>query len=610
MTSYNNKKKSLASNSDNNQHRYNLGLIGNCSYNALIDDKANIKWLCWPRFDSSFIFGSLLDEKLGGNYSVESEGENVTTKQHYLQNTNILVTTFESELGVFEVIDFAPRFFLNERYHKPNMFFRKIKKVSGFPRIKIKCNPVGNYGKTIPERTFGSNHIRFSGLEQPVRLTTNASLNFILQEQNFTLTEEIYLVLSWGIPIEGPLVSTFEDFFLRTKKYWQGWVERCTLPKIFQAEVIRSALTLKLHQYEDTGGIIASVTTSLPEIPNQGRNWDYRYAWLRDSYYTITAFNSLGHFSELEKYAHFIESINPSKLSRLHPVYCVDGSSEMPEIELELEGYLNNKPVRVGNQAGEQIQNDAYGQVILALFHLYTDARILDKDRLSVKTLSNLLESIENTLEEPDNGIWEFRGKQSVHSYTLLFHWAGSAACVKIAESLQDEVLAERAKKIVNRAADLLTMCYSKNKKAFTQSIGSEELDASLIQIIILGFLEDQPKEIALLHLKAIQKELEIKHGFLLRYNHADDFGAQKSAFLICSFWLVEALAYLDQIDEAKELFEVLLCTQNHLGLISESYDVETKSQWGNFPQAYSHVGLINSVFALDKAIKKPKFRV
>lgn len=590
------------------QHKYKMGLIGNCSYSALIDDQASIKWMCWPRFDSSFIFGSLIDAENGGEYAVLCADKIIATQQHYLDNTNILVTTFELDSGSFEVIDFAPRFILNERFHKPNMHFRKIRKISGYPRIKIKCEPVGDYGKIKAEKSTGSNHIRYFGFEQPVRLTTNASLNSILHEKDFTLSEDIYLVLSWGIPLEGPLISTFEDFFLRTKNYWRGWVERCTLPRFYQKEVIRSALALKLHQFEDTGGIIASCTTSLPEIPGAGRNWDYRFSWLRDSYYTITAFNSLGHFTELEKYVHFIENINPASKERLQPVYCIDGDSEMKEIILELSGYLGNKPVRIGNEANLQIQNDAYGQVLLVLFQLYTDSRIQDRGRVSPKTLNKLIESIEKTLEEKDNGIWEFREKKSLHTYSLLFQWAGSSACIKIAESINDLKLQERAKNIKAKASELIWSCYSKDKKAFAQSQDNSELDASLIQLITLGFLDDQPNQMGLDHLAAIRAELEIEKGFLLRYKHADDFGQQKSAFLVCSFWLAEALIYLGQIDEAQVIFNNLLKTHNHLGLMSESYDTASGSQWGNFPQTYSHVGLINCAFALDKAIKRPAF--
>lgn len=591
-----------------NSHKYQLGIIGNCSFSALIDNHANIQWLCWPRFDSSFIFGSLLDKDKGGEFSISPTGDKYEIKQSYIENTNVLVTSFENSSAAFEVIDFAPRFVLNERYHRPNMLFRKIKPKHGYPKIKIKCSPVDDYGQTTASKSLGSNHIRYEGLSESVRLTTNASLNYILHEKDFILSEDIYLVLSWGIPLEGPLVSTFEDFLRRTINYWRTWVAGCTLPKIFQREAIRSALTLKLHQYEDTGGIIAAMTTSLPEIPGEGRNWDYRFSWLRDTYYTISAFSSLGQFSELEKYAHFVENLHFAANDHLQPVYCLDGGAKMSEVELALDGYNGNKPVRIGNQAHQQIQHDAYGQVLLALFDLYTDVRVLNRERISPRTIEKLLTSIEEKMLVPDSGVWEFREKKAIHTYSLLFHWAGSAACLKIAKIIGRFDLEKRASQAKEKAKELIEKSYSSKKKAYCQAIGSEELDSSLLQMVTLGFFDEKELEVALNHIQAIRSELEIIPGFLLRYRHKDDFGVQKSSFLVCCFWLVEALIYVNKHDEARDIFLNLLGTQNHLGLMSEDYDIKTGSQWGNFPQTYSHVGLINCAFALDRASKKPHF--
>ncbi len=588
-----------------------MGLIGNCSYSALVDVDANIAWLCWPRFDSSFIFGSLLDKEKGGEFSIRPALADYESHQSYISNTNILVTRFKAADGEFEVIDFAPRFLEFERYHKPHLLMRKVRKLSGYPRIRIKCAPVGQYGELKPEVYQGSNHIRYLGLEAPVRLTTNASMTMIEQNRDFSLSEDLYLVLSWGIPLEAPLKTTYEHFYTRTEKYWQNWVRQCALPKVFQEEVIRSALALKLHQFEDTGGIVASFTTSLPEIPGEGRNWDYRYCWLRDTYYTLAALNSLGHFDEAEKYAHYIENLNIASLERVQPVYCIDGRPQMQEVEMPLAGYFGNKPVRVGNDAAKQVQNDAYGQILLALYDLYTDARILhynqERSTVLVKTLLN---RIQKTINEPDNGIWEFRGRKSVHAYSLLFHWAGGYACRKIALRSGDKNLAEKAQKVIEESSELIEKCYNPDLKAYTQYEGSVDLDSSLLQMITLGYFDDKPRERAIHHLRTIQKELEIAPGFLLRYKHSDDFGNQRSAFLICSFWFIEALLHLDFVDEAQALLPKILKAQNELGLMSEDFEIESESQWGNFPQCYSHVGLINCSFAMDRALRKPKFLI
>lgn len=590
-------------------HRYAMGLIGNCNFAALITTHANIAWLCWPRFDSSFLFGPLLDDEKGGEFSIQPHTCEFRTQQHYIENTNILTTLFETTEGSFEVIDFAPRFRLNERFHKPLMLFRKIRKISGHPRIAIRCRPRGAYGEIVPESSRGSHHIRYHGLPEALRLTTNASLTYIQQEREFALSEDLYLVLSWGVPLEGPLVETFEDFYTRTHKYWRTWVERCTLPRVFQKQVIRSALTLKLHQFEDTGAIIASCTTSLPEIRGEGRNWDYRFCWLRDTYYTLSALTSLGHFEEMERYSQFVENLNMEGVANLQPVYRIDGTPEMDEQQLPLRGYLGEQPVRVGNQAANQVQNDAYGQILLVLFNLYNDQRLLDQpNRLSPQVLNSLLTYVEKTLEKPDNGVWEFRGRRAIHTYTLLFQWAGSIACRKIAQRIGNPQLSERAAHCTQRAAALIEQAYVPELQAYAQAIGSRDLDASMLQMITLGYLRTQDRGKAVAHLRAIEKELQIHPGFFLRYRHPDDFGRQQSAFLVCSFWHIEALAQLDFIDEAIALLEHVTQAQNHLGLMAEDFDVETQSQWGNFPQTYSHVGLINSAFAIDKALRAPAY--
>jgi GH15 family glucan-1,4-alpha-glucosidase len=590
------------------QHRYQLGIIGNCNFSALIDSKAEVKWMCWPRFDSSFIFGSLLDESRGGRFSVHPEDGVTSTVQKYLVNTNVLTTRFEVPDGIFEVIDFAPRFAENESFYKPLMLFRKIQRIDGTPRIRICCDPMGEYGQIKAEAQPGSNRVHYNGLEAPVQLDTNAPVSAILEGTPFSLHNDIYLVLSWGVPFEEPLINTFESHLNRTIKYWRTWVEHCNIPRSFQKQVIRSALALKIHQFEDTGGIIASPTTSLPEIPGEGRNWDYRYCWLRDTYYTLNALKALGHFEEMEKYAHFIESLNVHALESIQPVYRIDGSPEMTESELDLQGYQNNSPVRTGNAAYTQIQHDAYGQILLALFSLHTDARLVERGRMSERTLHCLLGYIEKTMEIPDNGVWEFRGRRTLHTYSLLFHWAGAAACKCISQEIGNSELLTRAQACFDRARTLMEKCYDKDKQAYTQGLGLKELDASLLQMITLGYFYDQPQEKAVAHLRAIQKELEITPGFLLRYKHQDDFGVQKSAFMVCSFWYIEALITLGFIEEATELFKKVLGTENHLGLISEDYDTATQSQWGNFPQTYSHVGVIICAFAFDKALDHPPF--
>ena len=256
------------------QHKYNLGLIGNCAYSALIDDNANVRWLCWPRFDTSFIFGSLLDKDKGGEFSIQPESADASSSQAYLPNTNVLGTSFDAADGSFTVEDFAPRFRNQDRVYKPLMLIRKVSPTKGTPRIKIVCNPVGNYGEIVPKVVKGSNHLFYSGLDQDIRLTTNASLNYVENGQGFVLNKTIYLVLTYGAPMEAELVSTSERFYRNTCNYWRDWIMNTSAGAFRQESVLRSALALQLHQYQDTGAITAATTTSLPEFPGSTRNWD------------------------------------------------------------------------------------------------------------------------------------------------------------------------------------------------------------------------------------------------------------------------------------------------------------------------------------------------
>jgi GH15 family glucan-1,4-alpha-glucosidase len=587
-------------------HKYNYGIIGNCAYLALIDAHANVGWMCWPRFDSSFIFGTLLDDEKGGRFSVAPEWETYSSHQKYVYNTNVLETHFECEDGAYKVVDFAPRFWQYERNYKPLMLIRKVVPTKGTPRVRVSCRPRGNYGESVPELVFGSSHIRFKGLDAEVRLTTNIPLNFIQQEQAFVLNETKYMVLTWGVPLEAALESSAERFLRETIRYWQNWVKNTSTEKFYQEAVIRSALTLKLHQYQDTGAIIAAATTSLPESLGSTRNWDYRFCWLRDAHYTLNALNDLSHFNILEEYAGFIENIVLNEHGRYHPLYPIAIDRDPVEKILPLKGYLGERPVRVGNQAYEHTQNDVYGQVLVTLLPLFTEKRLLTKDTSSmIELVRNALNMIEATMDEPDNGLWEFRGMSQLHCYTFLFHWAGSHAAKKIARIIDDKNMEEKAERLAKESANMIEACYDKARGVYTQAVGTSNLDASLLQLINMGYL-DPHSERAKQHLKVLEDNLRTESGLFYRYKHVDDFGKPESTFLICAFWYVEALARMGRLDEAVHIFEGLLKHANHLGLLSEDVNESTGSQWGNFPQLYSHVGLINAAFTISKKLDRP----
>ncbi|MGF1923422.1 MAG: glycoside hydrolase family 15 protein [Bacteroidia bacterium] len=591
------------------KHLYQTGIIGNCGFIAHVNMNTDISWLCWPRFDSSFVFGGLLDKLKGGEFSIQPEGE-YETKQYYVENTNVLRTEIAAEDGRYRITDFAPRFRDNNQYFKPLMLIRKIEPLEGNPRIRVKCKPVYAYGEHQMKSTAGSNQIDFNGGDnETMQLSTNVSINYILEEKYFALNEIKYVILTYGYKFDGTLDSIVESYLRETINYWRVWIKHSSIAGFHQQLVIRSALVLKIHQYEDTGAIIAASTTSLPEFIGSTRNWDYRYCWLRDSFYVLTSLSHIGHFEEMEKYFNYLSDISFADDKRYQPLYSITGERNIAEFELEnLEGYLGEKPVRIGNQASEHIQNDIYGQVLISMLPLYTDHRFVFSERSdSVKWIDHVLSKIELTIDEKDAGIWEFRNIANVHCYSNLFQWAGAHAALKMARAINNEDFAKRAQSLVEKAAEHIEACYDPVRKVYTNAVGSSHLDASTLQLIVMNYL-DPTSQKAKDHLIGLEKELKTEDGLFYRYLHADDFGKPKTTFLICAFWYVEALACVGRIDDAIQEFENIIKYCNHLLLFSEDVDAKTGSQWGNFPQAYSHVGLMNAAYRIAMRLDRPIF--
>lgn len=578
-----------------------LGVIGNCNYSALIDRNANVSFLCWPRFDSDFVFSSLLDRDRGGYFQIAPAGEFDST-QEYLVNTNILKTTFRSANGVFEVLDFAPRYQRNDRYFKPVTMIRIVRILSGTPSIRVAIKPIYDYGRSEMTPRVSSNHLRFDGADRIVRLYTNASLNIILEGRPFPAEETLYFALTYNSTLDISLREICESHFTGTLAYWQRWIKHCVLPRQYQEQVIRSALTLKMHQFEDTGAVIAATTTSVSEAAGTVRNWDYRFCWLRDAQMVVWALHTLSHFEELDEFIRFLKFITQNADEELQPVYGISGEKQLTEMTLEhLAGYRGNPPVRIGNDAFRQIQHDVYGGLLVAISPHYLDIRFRQYEGLvSTKLVYQLLEKIDRYLMAPDAGIWEYRGESRVHTYTLLQHWKGANKAMEIGKAFRDDTLYTRARMIAKTAASVIhDRAWSKQGNFFSQSPGSDEADASLLMLVNLGFLRlDDPR--AVQHVDQICRVLQTKSGLLKRYIHRDDFGDTENAFIICSFWLVEALARLGRFEEAEAMMEKLCGISNHLGLYSEDYDPESGELWGNFPQTYSHVGLIRAAFALS----------
>lgn len=577
-----------------------FALIGNCSYQALIDRQGGVQWLCWPRFDSSFVFGGLLDSQRGGEFNVRPEEDEFRSEQAYLPNTNILRTTFTSASGSFELVDFAPRFRQFDRSFKPNMLVRRIRRLSGDPRVRVNVRPVYDYGRIELRGHTASNHIQWQLPDTTLRLTANVPLSYIAEGRSFLLEGDTYFVMTWGEHLEASLIETCESFLNRTRAYWERWVKHTTLPGVLEGEVIRSALVLKLHQFEDTGAITAAATMSLPEHDGAGRNWDYRYCWIRDAYFTLRATRRLGHFEELEAFVNFMKNL-AGNVDHLQPVYGISGASDLSEVVLEhLDGYLGNKPVRAGNAAYAQRQHDVYGEMIACIAPLFLDRRFETSDAGSgLRLVRRLLDQIERTMEAPDAGIWEFRAEPRVHAFSLLMHWTGAEVAARIGNRAGDTELLAKAVRLSGRARELIEQCYVGAEGFYGDAIGGANADASLFMMINLGFLRPDHAS-SRTHLRRLAERLRTRDHLLRRYVHHDGLGETHNTFTVCGFWYAEALARLGDKHAALDNCTALLGHANHVGLFSEDIDPNTGAQWGNFPQTYSHVGLINAAFAIN----------
>lgn len=579
---------------------YPYGLIGNCQTSALVHQTGSLDWLCFPRPDSPPVFGKLLDPE-GGEFSILSTS-NAKFSQRYLANTNVLVTEVRAEDGTFRITDFSPRFEQFGRMYRPNSVYRIVEPVEGSPQIRVRCRPVNGWEKRPVAAVRGNSHLRFDLRSDSLRLTTNMSLTHLVDDIPITLSEKIYFALTWSAGLDDELARTAEDFLGQTVRYWQTWVKHCSIPSSFQKESIRSALALKLHCYEDTGAIMAAMTTSLPEEPGQTRNWDYRLCWLRDSYFTLTAFHNLGHFEEMEGFLRFLLGIVKSD-ETLRPVYRIDQSSPLPELEhSEWRGFLDGRPVRSNNAAAEQVQNDAFGEMILALTPIFFDERFFQlRTRDHEQLLMHLAKQCANVISLPDAGLWELRGGWQEHSFTNLMCWAGLDRIAR----LRDRGFFKGVDFDVDKAR------YSA-EQAVRRAVVDGSLrngptdpshNAALLQMPLLRFPDAALNESTV---DAITKELRISlEGrsdchHLYRYKIQDDFGVPQSAFLFCSFWWAQALAKLGRKQEAREILVEVHKAANPLGLFSEHFVPLSGQQLGNFPQAYSHVGQLNAAFAVS----------
>lgn len=584
-------------------HNLDLALIGNCTVGALIDAQANISWGCFPRFDGDPVFCALLkDADDYGFFAVElADCERI--EQHYLENTAILVTRlYDSQGGAVEVTDFAPRFGQYGRMFRPMMLVRRIKRLSGSPRLTVRLRPACEGGAARPEVTWGSNHIRYVAPALTLRLSTDASLTALLQETPFFLEDTVTFLLGADETMHDAPGEVGRRFFEETVQYWREWVRSLGIPYEWQEAVIRAAITLKLNAYDDTGAIIAAMTTSIPEAAGSARNWDYRYCWLRDSYFVVNALNRLGTTRTMERYLGYIVNIAAhSRGSPLQPVYGIDGRAELTESEIPaLAGYRGMGPVRIGNLAYRQVQHDVYGSAILAATHIFFDQRLTRRgDEALFRRLEPLGEQARHYYDQPDAGLWELRGSARVHTFSAVMCWAACDRLARIAARLE---LADRAAYWLDHARQIhetiSRRAWNAQRNTFVSTFEGEAMDASLLLLAEVGFLDAADPRFAVT-VNAVEKDLR-RGDFIFRYIEKDDFGEPENAFLVCSFWYVNALTALDRREEARDLFEKLLACRNRHGLLAEHIDPRSGEQWGNFVQTYSMVGLINAAIRLS----------
>jgi len=585
-----------------------LAVIGNCQIAALVDKDGTIVWSCWPQPDAEPIFCALLRS----DYSAATDGVFAVSlnaqryaDQRYERNTAVVETRlFDEQGGEALVTDFCPRFRIYGRLFRPAVLVRIIEPLNGRPQVRIRLRPSFNYGATPPSVTAGGHHLRFGGDGIAMRVTTDASLGALQGEYSFVLDRRITLLLGPDERVEEQIGRLAQDWLVATRDYWAEWVRTLAIPLEWQEAVIRAAITLKLCTYEDTGAVLAALTTSIPEAPDTGRTWDYRYCWLRDAFFVVQALNRLGATRTMEGFLRFIENIAlQDSLETVRPVYRISGSEPVVErAASNLSGFRGMGPVRVGNQAFDQRQHDVYGSVIMAATQLFYDERLGARgDHALYRRLEALGAEAIRAYGQPDAGPWEFRTVKRAHSFSAAMCWAACDRLAHIGRRLGLAVDADRWRLHAEHMRDdLLRRAWNSSVGSFVDSLdGDGYIDATMLLLPELGVIPPGDERFAAT-VKAIEREL-VRGEYVLRYRHRDDFGDPESAFTICSFWYINALAMLGRHDEAIGRFEALLARRNHVGLLSEDIVPATGELWGNYPQTYSLVGIIRSAIRLSK---------
>lgn len=591
----------------------NYGAVGNCRTAALISKEGSIDWFCFPDFDSPSVFAKILDTDKGGSFSFIVDSK-YHIKQKYIEHTNILSTTFKSREGEFEVIDFMPRYKTGEHndHFLPPEIYRLIRLKRGAPQFKIHYNPVLNYASEEVGHKVGPTYIKtYSKQNEKDTIYLYSSLDYegILNQTSFLLKQDAFILLSYNQKLITIDQSRVDMEYQRTRVYWLNWTNRSKKYSQFNDIIERSTLVLKLMSYQRTGAVLAALTTSIPEALTKIRNWDYRFCWLRDASMSIETLLKVGHQGAAKRFISFIHNILKNKYDTFQIMYGIRGERILIEEELpHLSGYKNSRPVRIGNDAYRQKQNDSFGYLMDVIYQYYIYfPGTLDEIEDMFEVVKNIIKTVIEDWQKPDKGIWEIRGEEKHFVLSKVMCWVALDRAVKIAELLHEDGFA-RKWSIQAEAikSDVFNNGWKEDIQSFSQTYCNTELDSSLLLMESYGFINSEDDKY-IKTVNAIYKKLSYK-GLMFRYNNADDFGVPSSAFTICTFWMVRALYVIGKKNEALSLFKELTQYSNHLGLFSEDLDFETKSQLGNFPQAYSHLALINTAILFADDLELSRF--
>ena len=573
------------------------GIIGNCRSAALISKTGSLDWCCLPEFDSSSVFAKLLDEERGGSFEICTD-DSYTISQCYQENTAILVTKFEAKEHCFELYDFMPRYRKeDDSYNAPPEIIRYVKLLRGTPTFSIKYQPKLEYALSNTT-TYVKNDFIVSLTDgskfDTIFMYTSFDKNAVVQGKNITIKEDGYFLLRYNEKILAPNTEKLYLELERTNVYWLNWSSKTPRYKKYNTQILRSAITLKLLSYDKTGAVLAAATTSLPETIGEVRNWDYRFCWIRDASMVIKVMSTLGHKNVARRYLQFIVDLIPDKDEKLQIMYGINKEKKLTEETLDhLAGYKGTQPVRIGNAAYEQKQNDIYGILMDVIYEqLAKQSTAIENGEELWGITKGIVWIVGKHWKEPDKGIWEFRGEDRHFTFSKVLCWVAIDRAIKVARILKKmhkvskwTVLVQEIKK------DILENAWNKEVNAFTQSYKSPHLDAAVLLMESYGFIHARdPKFVSTV--RAIEANL-LNDGLLYRYKNEDDFGLPSSSFTICTFWFINSLFKIGEEEKATKLFDQLLTYSNHLGLFSEDIDFETKRLLGNFPQAYSHLALI-----------------